>query len=248
MHTYTCPGFVYIDIFFPVFAVGTSSSLPNSSSSTWDGLHCQGPLTWRGHVIGSHHERAVTMTVTASTAHLRVWAWGVTVVEQGIHLWISGLVPSGWAARVPTVALGDMCYRWPLGIQGTIWSLCVKGTYLSLWATELNRSQGWGPANYRSFSSAQSLRRVQLFATPWITAHQASLSITNSQSLLKLMSIESVMPSSHLIFCCPLLLLPPIPQHQGLLQWVNFSHKVAKVLEFPLQHQSLQWTPRTDLL
>ena len=44
MHTYTCPGFVYIDIFFPVFAVGTSSSLPNSSSSTWDGLHCQGPL------------------------------------------------------------------------------------------------------------------------------------------------------------------------------------------------------------
>ena len=52
---------------------------------------------------------------------------------------------------------------------------------------------------------------VQLFATPWIEAHQASLSITNSQSLLKLMSIESVMPSSHLILCRPLLLLPPIP-------------------------------------
>ena len=47
--------------------------------------------------------------------------------------------------------------------------------------------------------------------TPWITALQASLSITNSQSLLKLMSIESVMPSNHLILCCPLLLLPPIP-------------------------------------
>ena len=63
----------------------------------------------------------------------------------------------------------------------------------------------------REFSSVQSLSRVQFFATPWITARQASLSITNSQSLLKLMSIESVMPSHHLILCRPLLLLPPIP-------------------------------------
>ena len=62
-----------------------------------------------------------------------------------------------------------------------------------------------------SFSSVQSLSRVRLLATPWITAHEASLSITNSRSSLKLMSIESVMPSSHLILCCPLLLLPPIP-------------------------------------
>ena len=61
------------------------------------------------------------------------------------------------------------------------------------------------------FSSVQSLSRVLLFATPWIAAHQASLSITNSWSLLKLMSIESVMPSNHLILCCPLLLLPSIP-------------------------------------
>ena len=57
-------------------------------------------------------------------------------------------------------------------------------------------------------TSVQSLSPVRLFAIPWTAAHQASLSITNSQSLLKLMSIESVMPSSHLIFCCPLLLLP----------------------------------------
>ena len=60
-------------------------------------------------------------------------------------------------------------------------------------------------------SSVQSLSRVPLFATPWITAHQASLSITNSRSSLRLTSIESVMPSSHLILCCPYLLLPPIP-------------------------------------
>ena len=58
------------------------------------------------------------------------------------------------------------------------------------------------------FSSAQSLSRVRLFVTPWTTAHQASLSITNSWSLPKLMSIESVMPSNHLILCRPLLLLP----------------------------------------
>ena len=61
------------------------------------------------------------------------------------------------------------------------------------------------------FSSVQSLSRVRVFATPWIAAHQASLSITNSQSSLRLMSIESVMPSSHLILCRLLLLLPPIP-------------------------------------
>ena len=61
------------------------------------------------------------------------------------------------------------------------------------------------------FSSVQSLSRVRLFATPWTTARQASLSITISRSLPKPMSIESVMLSNHLILCCPLLLLPPIP-------------------------------------
>ena len=61
------------------------------------------------------------------------------------------------------------------------------------------------------FSSVQSISHVRLFATPWITACQASLSITNSRNLPKLMPIESVMPSSHLILCRSLLLLPPIP-------------------------------------
>ena len=69
----------------------------------------------------------------------------------------------------------------------------------------------WSHDSQVSFSSVQSLSRVRLFATPWITAHQASLSITNSQSSLRLTSIELVMPSSHLILCRPLLLLPPIP-------------------------------------
>ena len=98
------------------------------------------------------------------------------------------------------------------------------------------------------FSSVHSLSRVRLFATPWIAARQASLSITNSQNSLKLTSIESVMPSSHLILCRPLLLLPPIPSSISLFQWVSSSHEVAKVLEFQLYHQSFRRTPRADLL
>ena len=84
-----------------------------------------------------------------------------------------------------------------------------------------------------SVSSVQSLSHVRLFATPWIAACQESLSITGCRSLLKLMPIESVMPSSHLILCRPLLLLPPIPPSiQGLFQRVNSSHEVAKVLQY----------------
>ena len=88
-------------------------------------------------------------------------------------------------------------------------------------------------------SSVQPLSHVQLFVTPWTSARQASQSITNSQSLLKLMSIKSVMPSNHLIFYHPLPSPPvssPSPptfnlsQHQGLFQGVSSSHQEAKVL------------------
>ena len=88
-----------------------------------------------------------------------------------------------------------------------------------------------------------------LGSIPGTTAHQAYLSITNSQSLLKLMSIESVMPSNHLIICRPP--SPPtfnLSQHQGLFQCVSSSHQVAKELELQLQHQSFQRNPRADLL
>ena len=84
-----------------------------------------------------------------------------------------------------------------------IWTLVLGGSEV------LEHLPSWGGAG--QFSSVQLLSRVRLFATPWITARQASLSITNSQSSLRLMSIKLVMPSSHLIFCRPLLLLPPIP-------------------------------------
>ena len=154
-------------------------------------------------------------------------------------------------------------------------------------------------------SSVQLLSCIWLFATPWTAAHQASLSITNSWSLPKPMSIELVMPSNHLIVAsnCGINLqfshsvvsdslwshglqhaslpcLSPTPgvgaqthvhwvgdaiqpfhplsspsppafnfsQHQGLFQWVSSLHQMTKVLELQLQHQSFQWTPRTDLL
>ena len=77
-------------------------------------------------------------------------------------------------------------------------------------------------------SSVQSLSSVRLFTTPWITARQASLSITNSQSSLRLTSIESVMPSSHLILCCPLLLLPLIPPSIRV-----FSNESALCMRWP---------------
>ena len=99
-----------------------------------------------------------------------------------------------------------------------------------------------------TISSVQSLSRVRLFATPWIAARQASLSITNSKSSLRLTSIESVMPASHLILCHLLLLLPPIPPSISLFQWVNSSHEVAKVLELQLQHHFFQRNPRADPL
>ena len=96
--------------------------------------------------------------------------------------------------------------------------------------------------------SVQSLSHVWLFATPWTRACQASLSITNSQSLLKLMSIELVMPPNHLILSHPLLLLPSIFPNIRVFSNVSSSHQVAKVLEFQLQHQSFQWIFRTDFL
>ena len=90
------------------------------------------------------------------------------------------------------------------------------------------------------FSSGHLFSRVWLFATPWTAACQGSLSITNSQSLLKLMSVESMMPSNHFIlcWCSPSPSAFNLSQHQGLFQWVTSSHQKAKVLEFLLQHHS----------
>ena len=100
--------------------------------------------------------------------------------------------------------------------------------------------------NYQFSSVAQSCPTLcdpVNRSTPGLRVHHQLSELTP-----KLMFIESVMPSSYLILCCPLLLLPPVPRSQGLFQWVNSSHEVPKVLEFQLQHQSFKWTPRTGLL
>ena len=108
---------------------------------------------------------------------------------------------------------------------------------------------GWGIIGYE-FRSDQSLSRVRLFATPWTIARQASLSITNSRSSLRLTSIESVMPSSHLILCCPLLLLPPVPptirvfSNESTLhmRWPKYHLLVSALASF-LPKKSQGWSP-----
>ena len=99
-----------------------------------------------------------------------------------------------------------------------------------------------------TLSSVQSLSRVQLFATPWIAARQASLSITNSRRSFRLTSIESVMPSSHLILCCPLLLLPQsllasesFPMSQPFV-WDGQSIGVSALASF-LPKNTQDWSP-----
>ena len=119
------------------------------------------------------------------------------------------------------------------------------------WMEERSRVQSMGlqrDTTEQLHFHVQSLSRARLFATPWTTARQASLSITNTQSSPRLTSIESVMPSNHLIFCSSLLLLPSIFPSIRVFSDESALHQVAKVLEFQLQHQSFQWTPRIDLL
>ena len=129
--------------------------------------------------------------------------------------------------------------------QKFIWLSLLQMFALFWWSrTKLAKS----PKVCLYFSSVLSRSRVRLFATPWTAARQASPSISNFWSLLKLMSTESVMPSNHLI-----LLSSPSPpdfslsQHQDLFQWVSSSHQVARVLELQLQYQSFQWIFKTDL-
>ena len=105
------------------------------------------------------------------------------------------------------------------------------------------------PFFYSQFSSVQSLSRLRLFATPWITARQASLSITISRSWLRLTSFESVMPSSHLTLGRPLLLLPPIPpsirvfpNESTCFTWGSQNTRVSALASF-LPKKSQSWSP-----
>ena len=109
----------------------------------------------------------------------------------------------------------------------------------------MGKAKGDGLSSWKKtnlgISSVQSLSHVRLFVTPWTVARQASLSITNSWSLLKLMFTQTQVSDAIQPFHPLLSPSPPafnLSQHQGLFQRVNSSHEVAKVLEFQLQHQS----------
>ena len=136
--------------------------------------------------------------------------------SAAIHRMLAGALPRHGAPRASLLALCSesapshlYCTRCsnPLGGDWDV-GAAVAGLlgFSCLWEHVIQRVQSLG----LQFSSVQLLSGVLLFATPWTAAHQASLSITNFRSLLKLMSIESVMPSNHLILCHPLLLLPSI--------------------------------------
>ena len=141
------------------------------------------------------------------------------------------------------LSIAGYCHIWILGYEEL-----AQRLYNLITETQQAQTNKlvWSPETQKAFqfSSVQSLSHVWLFVTPWTTELQASGSITNSQSLSKLMSIESGMPSNHLILCHPL----PLPSIFPSIKWVSSSNQVAKVLEFQLQHQSFQWTLRTDFL
>ena len=136
-------------------------------------------------------------------------AFNFPVGPQKPHTHISGLVPA-WVLTT-TGKLHSLAW-----FYFTSWyvhppalsSLAGEGDWVRV--PPWGRRCGTFPGAQVDISSVQSLSRVRLFATPWTAAHQASLSITTSRSLLKLMSIKLVMPSNHLVLCCPLLLLPLI--------------------------------------
>ena len=129
---------------------------------------------------------------------------------------------------------------------------CHLGGQEASWGRSAGRLQHSAMVKARLRTQAiiavQLLSLAWLFVTPWTAARQASLSFPISWSFLKLMSIESMMPSNHLILSSH---SPPalsLCQHQGLFQWVDSSHQVTKVLELQLQRQSFQWIFRIDFL
>ena len=172
-----------------------------------------------------------------------------------LELKVFGLTENLHLCTLPLVFPGISKGSWTICYQLASSSQTGKTTGLlqhcatrnvCIWSKQLYlRSKPSFPMQF--LSSSQSLSHVQLFATPWTAACQASLSITNSQSLLKLMSIGDAIQPSHPLSSPS----PPvfsISQHQGLFTWVSSLNQVAKVVELQLQHQSFQWLFRTDFL
>ena len=174
------------------------------------------------------------------------WKWKVKGKLLS-HVWLLAIPWTAAYQAPPSMGFSRQEY-WsgvPLPSPKEAWTSPAKhNTSTTVTASELHEEVELA----NQFSSVQSLSQNQLFVTPWTAACQASLSITNSQSLLKLMSIKSVMPSNHLTFCHPLLLLPSILPSIWVFSNDSSSLQVAKVLEFQLHDPFFQWIFRTDLL
>ena len=182
-------------------------------------------------------EKGTTEDKMVGWHHLTQWTW----------VWINS--GSWWWTGRPGVlqSMGTQSIRYDRVMEYTHTQVCVykyiKPNHFALYLKLTNIfSQLWKV-------KVKSLSCVWLFAIPWTTARQASLFITNSQSLLKLMSIESVMPSNHFILCRPLLLPPAIFPSIRVFSSASVLHiRWPKCLEFQLQYQSFQWIFRTDFL
>ena len=148
-----------------------------------------------------------------------------------------------WSDLAAAACNLEICYRWACS-QGRNRDTDIEDRHV-----DTEGGMNWESSiDIYTLSSAQSLSRVQLFVTPWTTApvlpvhHQLPESTQTHVHWVG----DDIQPSHPLLSPSPPAL--NISQHQGLFQWVSSSHQVAKVSEFQLQHQSFQWTPRTDLL
>ena len=148
----------------------------------------------------------VAISFSRRSSRPRDWPWFSCIVGRRFTL---------WATRDPQKIVLKIYWAWPDPseqdpVSHTV-SLSHQEASISLLSFSIRGQTEWKPQSQKANQTYHmDLSRVQLFATPWTAACQASLSITNSQSLLKLMSFESMMPSNHLILCHPLLLLPSI--------------------------------------
>ena len=172
------------------------------------------------------------------------------MLKSGIQVllsWKKNVYLSVLLLRVEYITSESLLCRTGNPAQCSVWprwkEVQREGIRVCMWLIHFPVSSDWHSA-VKQFSSVQSLSRVQLFVTPGITARQDSLSITSSQSLLKLMPIELVMPSSHLILCRPLLLLPLNPPsirvfsnestlHMSRPKYWSFSFSISPCNEHP---------------
>ena len=194
---------------------------------------------------------------------MKVWDWKHCKCLSVVFLFLSCSFMSCGLARKAAVPV-----VFPQGHDGVSWGF-LWGWWSGEWGKEgeeiplflllipfhqspfvpLSSNAHNGNGHVLNISSVQSLSCVWLFATPWTAAHQAFLSIINSQSLLKLMSIESVMPSNHLILCCSLLLLPSVFPRIRVFSIESGLHiRWPKCWSFSFSISPFQWIFRVDFL